>query len=131
MGVFSGEGFPTHITRNHKRKGDGTMEEKGKDIYKKMEEKGMFGGFDPTMMIEDILKLMRFSFDVAFDNAMKVQNFNLKLLEDMLEKSKDVQADTLNMVSELIESVRKGRDDYKKMITEGLEKVGGMLTRKK
>jgi hypothetical protein len=119
MGVLPGKGFPTHIYKNLKREGDGTME-----------EKGMFGGFDPTMMIEDVLKLMRFSFDVAFDNVMKVQDFNVKLLKDMLEKSKDVQADTLNMVFELIESVGKVRDEYKKMITEGLDKVV-MLTRKK
>ena len=46
-----------------------------------MEEKGMFGGFDPTMMIDEALKTMRVSFDVAFDNMMKVQDFNLKLLQ--------------------------------------------------
>jgi hypothetical protein len=94
-----------------------------------MEVKGMFGGFDPTMMIEDVLKLMRFSFDVAFDNVMKVQDFNMKMLKDMLEKSKDVQADTVQTVSDFIEDARKGRDEYKKMITEGLEKVGEMITK--
>jgi len=96
-----------------------------------MQEKGMFGGFDPTMMIEDFMKLLRFSFDVAFGNVMKLQDFNMKMLKDMLEKSKDVQADTVQVVSDFIESARKGRDDYKKMITEGLEKVGEMLARKK
>jgi len=96
-----------------------------------MEEKGMFGGFDPTMMIEDVLKLMRFSFDVAFDNVTKVQDFNVKLLKDMLEKSKDFQADAVQAMSDFIESARKGRDEYKKTITEGLEKVGGILARKK
>ena len=106
--------------QNLKREGDGTME-----------EKGMFGGFEPTMMIEDVLKLMRFSFDVAFDNVTKVQDFNAKLLKDMLEKSKDVQGDAVNAVSDFIESARNGRDEYKKMITESLEKVGVMLARKK
>jgi hypothetical protein len=128
-GWFFRCGIPHSYHKNLNREGDGTMEEKGKDIYKKMEEKGIFGGIDPSMMTEDVLKLIRFSFDVAFDNAMKVQNFNLKLLEDMLEKSKDVQADTLNMVSELIESARKVRDEYKKTITEGLDKVGEMITK--
>jgi hypothetical protein len=96
-----------------------------------MEEKGMFGGFDPTMMIEDVLKLMRFSFDVAFENVTKVQDFNAKLLKNVLEKSKDVQADAVQAVSDFIESARKGRGEYKKMILEGLEKVGEVLTRKK
>jgi len=96
-----------------------------------MEEKGIFGGFDPSMMTDDILKLIRFSFDVAFDNVVKVQDFNVKMLKDMLEKSKDVQSDTVKVVSDFIESARKGRDEYKKMITEGLDKVGEMLAKKK
>jgi hypothetical protein len=94
-----------------------------------MEEKGMFGGFDPTMIIADLLIFMRFSFDAAFDNVMKVQDFNVKMVKDMLEKSKDVQADTVQAVSDFIESARKGRDEYKKMITEGLDKVGEMITK--
>ena len=96
-----------------------------------MEEKGMFGGFEPTMMVEDVLKFMRFSFDVAFGNVMKLQDFNMKMFKDMLEKSKDVQADTVQVVSDFIESARKGRDEYKKMITEGLEKLREMLSKKK
>jgi hypothetical protein len=86
-----------------------------------MEEKGvfegfqMFGGFDTTM-IESLLRFMRFSFDVAFDNVIKVQDFNLKLLKDMLEKSKDVQADTVQTVFDLIDNARKVRDEYKKMM---------------
>ena len=106
-----------------------TIEEKGKEIYKTMEEKGIFGGIDPSMMTEDVLKLIRFSFDVAFDNVVKVQDFNVKILKDMLEKSKDVQADTVKVVSEFVESAKKGRDEYKKMITEGLDKVGEMITK--
>jgi hypothetical protein len=112
--------FTLQITNTTIRKGDIAME-----------EKGMFGGFDPTMMIDEALKTMRFHFDVAFDNMMKVQDFSLKLLNDMLEKSKDVQANTVQAVTDFIESARKGRDEYKKMITEGFEKVGGMLARKK
>jgi hypothetical protein len=98
-----------------------------------MEEKGMFmfGGFDPTMAIEDTVKFTRLSFDAALDNVMKVQNFNLNLLKDMLEDSKGVQADTVQVMSDLIEGSIKWRDEYKKMISEGLEKVGGMLTKKK
>jgi len=110
-----------HITRNHIRKGDGTMEEKG--IF------GGIGGLDPSMMTDDVLKLIRFSFDVAFDNVVKVQDFNVKILKDMLEKGKDVQSDTVKVVSEFIESARKGREEYKKMITEGLDKVGEVITK--
>jgi hypothetical protein len=72
---------------------------------------------------------MKFSFDVAFGNVMKLQDFNMKMLKDMLEKSKDVQADTVQAVSDFIESAREGRDEYKKMITEGLDKVGEMITK--
>ena len=63
--------FPLHITKTLIREGDGTMQ-----------EKGMFGGFDPTMMIEDFMKLLRFSFDVAFGNVMKLQDFNMKMLKE-------------------------------------------------
>lgn len=100
-----------------------------------MEEKGVFGGFEPVMGAvmgaEDFLKLMRFSFDVAFDNMVKVQDFNVKVIKDMLEKSKDLQSDTVKVVTEFIDSAKKGRDEYKNMMTEGLEKVGGLLTKKK
>jgi hypothetical protein len=96
-----------------------------------LEEKGMFGGFDPTMMIGDVIKFMRFSFDMAFDNMMKVQDVNLKLFKDMLEKGKDVHADAVEVVSDFIESEGKVRDEYKKMITEGFDRVVGMFTRKK
>jgi len=98
---------------------------------RKMEEKGIFGGFDPSMMTDDVLKLIRFSFDVAFDNVVKVQDFNVKILKDMLEKSKDVQSDTVKVVSDFIESAKKGRDEYKKMISDGLDKVGEILAKKK
>jgi hypothetical protein len=111
------------------KKGEELMQEtfkKGKEI---MEEKGIFGGIDPSMMTEDVLKLIRFSFDVAFDNVVKVQDFNVKILRDMLEKGKDVQSDTVKVVSDFIESARKGRDEYKKMITEGLDKVGEIITK--
>jgi len=96
-----------------------------------MEEKGMFGGFESMMVPEDFLKMMRFSFDVAFDNMVKVQDFNVKVIKDMLEKGKDIQSDTVRVVTEFIDSAKKGRDEYKKMMTEGLEKVGELLTKKK
>jgi hypothetical protein len=96
-----------------------------------MEEKGVFGGFEPPVVPEDFLKFMRFSFDVAFDNMVKVQDFNVKVIKDMLEKSKDIHSDTVNVVTEFIENAKKGRDEYKKTMTEGLEKVGGLLIKKK
>jgi len=96
-----------------------------------MEEKGTFGDYNPMMMAEDVMKLMRFSFDVAFDNVVKVQDFNVRLLKDMLDKSKDVQADTVNMVSDFIEGAKKGREEYKKAMIEGLDKVGVILTGKR
>jgi len=117
------------IMQETSKKGKEIMEElfkKGKEI---MEGKGILGGIDPSVMTEDVLKLIRFSFDMAYDNVVKVQDFNVKILRDMLEKGKDVQSDTVKVVSEFIESVRKGRDEYKKMITEGLDKVGEMITK--
>jgi hypothetical protein len=47
--------IPLHITKTLSSKEDATME-----------KKGMFGGFDPTMMIEDVLKFTRLSFEVTF-----------------------------------------------------------------
>jgi polyhydroxyalkanoate synthesis regulator phasin len=116
---FSGEGIPHSRHKNLTREGDGIME-----------EKGTFGGFEPIMMNKDVLKLMRFSFDVAFYNMTRVQDFNMKLLKDMLENSKVFQAEAVQLISDFIESARKGRDEYKKMITEGFQKVGEMLAKK-
>jgi hypothetical protein len=96
-----------------------------------MEEKGVFGGLEHVVAPEEFLKFMRFSFDVAFDNMVKVQDFNVKAIRDMLEKSKDIHSDTVRVVSEFIESAKKGRDEYKKMMTDGLDKVGELLAKKK
>jgi hypothetical protein len=102
--------------------GDETMEQKG--MF-------MFGDFDPATAMGETMKLMRLSFDAALDNAMKVQNFNLNLFKDMLEGSKGVQADAVQAMSDLLDGSIKWRDEYKKMIGDGLEKVGGMLAKKK
>jgi hypothetical protein len=94
-----------------------------------MDKKSIFEGSEPRMVADELLKLILFSFDVIFDSVAKVQDFKMKLLKEILERSKDVHADTVHVVSDLIESAKKRRDEYKKMLTEGLEKIGKMLSR--
>jgi len=66
------------------------------------------------MMTDDVLKLIRFSFDVAFDNVVKVQDFNVKILKDMLEKGKDVQSDTVKVCPSSSRVRGKGETNTKK-----------------
>lgn len=91
------------------------MEEKNKD------------GYDPGKMCGDFCKFMKSSFDTTFDNVVKMQDLNEKMLKDMLEKGKDMQSESVKMVNEFLENAKKGRDEYKKVMEDGFKKMDQML----
>jgi hypothetical protein len=98
-----------------------------KKMAKKAEEKTMYGGFDPKSIGEETLKFMKASFDATFDNVVKVQDLNDKMLKELIEKGQDVQAEAVSMVNEFVDNAKKGRDDYKKAMEEGFKKAGELL----
>ena len=91
-------------------------------------KKSIFEGSEPKVLADELVNLMRVSFDVIFDSVAKMQDFKMKLLKGMLERSKAVQADTVDMVTDFIESLKRWSVEYKKIMTEALEKVEKMLS---
>lgn len=89
-------------------------------------EKTGFAGFDPYTVSENVLKFMKSSFDATFDNVVKIQDLNEKMLKDMLEKGKGMQADAVKMVNDFIENAKKGRDAYQKVMEDGFKNMKEM-----
>ena len=90
-----------------------------------------FAGFDPKTVSEDVLKMMKLSFDTTFDNMVKIQDLNDKILKDMLKKSSEVQTDAVKMVNDFIENAKKGRDEYRKVVDNGFNKIEEVLKMEK
>lgn len=92
-----------------------------------METKTGFANFDTENMNENVLKMMKFSLDTTFDSVTKVQEFNDKIIKDMIKTNKQINADTEKIVGELIEEGKKGWDEYRKVVEEGYKKFEGLI----
>ncbi|MGD0281476.1 MAG: hypothetical protein ABSB95_03845 [Dissulfurispiraceae bacterium] len=92
-----------------------------------METKKGFANFDTQNMNENILKMIKFSLDTTFDNITKVQEFNDKIIKDMIKTNKQIQTDAEKIVGEWVEEGKKGWDEYKKVMEDGYKKVEELL----
>jgi len=92
-----------------------------------METKTGFAGFDTQSVNENFLKMMRFSLDTTFDSLTKVQEYNDKIVKDIVKTHKQLQADTEKIVGEWTEKGKQGWDEYRKVVEEGYKKVEGLL----
>lgn len=100
-----------------------TLEKKEKTGSEQKEKAG-FAGFDPNTVSEEVIKFMKSSFDATFDNVVKIQDLNEKILRDMIEKGKEIQSDALAMVNDFIENANKGRNEYRKVMEDGFKTWG-------
>jgi hypothetical protein len=106
--------------RENKEEGGKTMEEKKTGV-----------DFDPKSMGEEVLKFMKSSFEATFDNVIKIQDLNEKMLKEMAEKGKEMQSETAKAVEDFIENSKKGRDDYRKVVEDGFKRMEEMLKEEK
>ncbi len=83
--------------------------------------------FDPKSASDEMMKLMKNSFEASFDNVTKVQDMNEKMLKEIIQQSKSVQDDALKMVNDFIANAKKGQDTYRKAMEDGFKKVEQML----
>jgi hypothetical protein len=113
----------TGATASHKEETK-TIPKKG-DLA--METKTGFAGFDTQSVNENFLKMMRFSLDTTFDSLTKVQEYNDKIVKDIVKTHKQLQADTEKIVGEWTEKGKQGWDEYRKVVEEGYKKVEGLL----
>jgi len=86
-----------------------------------------FTGFDTKNVSENFLKMMKYSLDTTFDNVTKIQEFNDKLVRDMITTSKQVQANAEKIVSEWSENSKKGWDEYRKVVETGLKQAEELI----
>ena len=84
-------------------------------------------GFDPKAGSVDVLKFVKTTFDTTFENIAKIQDLNDKMYKNLLESGKKVQEDALRMVDEYNENAKKGWNDYRKAMEEGLKKIEEMV----
>ncbi len=93
----------------------------------KTTSKAADAGLFPNNFGEDYLKLMKFSFETAFENAVKVQDLNVKIWQDLYETGKEAQSEAYKMVDGFVADAKKGRVEYKKAVEGGFKKVEELL----
>ena len=92
-----------------------------------MEGKKGFTNFDTQNVNENVLKMTKFSLDMTLDSITKVQEFNDKIMKDMIKTGKQMQADTEKIVVECIEEGKKGWDEYRKVVEDGYKNFLGLM----
>jgi hypothetical protein len=92
------------------------------DMNQKTVDMG-FVGYDFKKVSDDVVKFMRFSFDTAYHNMVKIQDLQEKIVRETLSLGKDIQADATKVMDKLIEDGKKGRDDLRKMVEDGFSKA--------
>jgi hypothetical protein len=122
-GVTEAKASHKEETKTIPKKGDPAMETK--------ETKTGFAGFDTQNVNENFLKMLKFSVDSTFDGLAKIQEFNDKVVKDMMKTSKQIQAETEKIVGEWTENGKKGLDEYRKVVEEGYKKFEGIVQPRK
>ncbi|MBS1113343.1 MAG: hypothetical protein H6Q92_1106 [Nitrospirae bacterium] len=115
------------VSDSHKKQTE-TITQKGDQT---MEQKTVLAGFDMKAVSDDVLKLMKFSLDTTFESVAKIQDYNTKIMKDMIEMNKKIQTDSEKIVNEFIDNGKKSADEYKKVVAGGLKKVEELIQPKK
>jgi len=103
-------------TKNTTKEGDLTME-----------ATTGFAGFDTKHVSENFLKMMKYSLDTTFDSLAKIQEFNDKIVKDTITASKQFQADAEKIVVGWSENNKKGWDEYRKIMEQGLKQAEELM----
>jgi polyhydroxyalkanoate synthesis regulator phasin len=88
-------------------------------------------GFDPANVGDEVLQFMKSSFDATFDNMVKIQDLNEKMLKEMIEKGEAVQQDAEKKMNEFMEKAKQERDQYRKVMEDGFKKMESMFKTEK
>lgn len=92
-----------------------------------MEATTGFTGFDTKNVSENFLKMMKYSLDTTLDNVAKIQEFNDKIVRDMISTSRQIQANAEKVVSEWSENTKKGWDEYRKVVETGFKQAEELI----
>ncbi len=94
---------------------------------KEMEAKKAYAGYDPKVATGDILNFVKYSADTVFESIEKVQQFNKQILKDIMESGRKVQEDSAKIADQFTVNLKKGRDEYLKIVEAGFKRVEELL----
>ncbi len=86
-----------------------------------MAEGKEYAGIDPEIFSEGMLNFIRYSLDTTMNSISKIQEFNDKILKGTVEAGKAVQEDAAKKTEQFIANMKKGRDEYKRVVDENLK----------
>ena len=92
-----------------------------------METSTGYKAFEMKNVSEDVLRFIKFSLDTTFENIKKLQEFNDKIVKDMIQTNKQIQADSEKMLDEWAGSGKQALDEYRKAVEKGFKKVEEMI----
>lgn len=92
-----------------------------------METTTGYKAFEMKNVSEDVLKFIKFSLDTTFENIKKLQEFNDKIVKDMIQTNKQIQADSEKILGEWAGSGKQALDEYRKAVENGFKKVEEMI----
>ena len=82
---------------------------------------------DPKMMQKTVMEGMRSGMLMSFDSMNSVQEQMEKMWKTLLDQSGDLQKEGEKVMSEWLENMRKGRDEFRRNLEEGLHKMEDLL----
>jgi hypothetical protein len=92
-----------------------------------METTTGFKTFEMKNVSEDVLRFIKFSLDTTFENIKKLQEFNDKIVKDMIQTNKQIQADSEKILDEWAGNGKQALDEYRKAVQNGFKKVEEMI----
>lgn len=82
---------------------------------------------DPKTMQKTFMEGLRSGMLMSFDAMNSVQEQTEKLWRTLLDQSGDLQKEGEKVLQEWLESMRKGREEYRRNLEEGLRKMEELL----
>ena len=75
------------------------------------------------IMAKQMLDANKAAFDSSFKAMVMIQEQAEKMTDTLLEQTSWLPDEGKKMIREWVEACRKGRDDYKRVVDEGYERV--------
>jgi polyhydroxyalkanoate synthesis regulator phasin len=82
---------------------------------------------DPKMMQKTVMEGMRSGMLMSFDTMNSVQEQMEKMWRTLLDQSGELQKEGEKVLQEWLENMRKGREEFRRNLEEGLRKMEDLL----
>jgi polyhydroxyalkanoate synthesis regulator phasin len=82
---------------------------------------------DPKMMQKTVMEGMRSGMLMSFDTMNSVQEQMEKMWRTLLDQSGELQKEGDKVLQEWLENMRKGREEFRRNLEEGLRKMEDLL----